>query len=133
MILIVVVDDRNGMMFNHRRQSQDRILREKILELPAGRKLWVNSYTANQFKGEDSRLVIDESFFEKAEKEDFCFAEDSLPSADMINKLILFKWNRKYPGDFFFDIDISSWKLIKKNEFAGSSHSKITMEVYNHE
>ena len=37
MILIVCVDDHNGMMFNHRRQSQDRILRGDILEL-TGRK-----------------------------------------------------------------------------------------------
>ena len=33
MVLIVCVDDHNGMMFNHRRQSQDRILRADILNL----------------------------------------------------------------------------------------------------
>ena len=33
MIIIAAVDDRNGMMFNHRRQSQDKVLREKILSL----------------------------------------------------------------------------------------------------
>ena len=37
MILIVCVDDHNGMMFNHRRQSQDRILRGDILELTEGK------------------------------------------------------------------------------------------------
>ena len=31
MIVCVVVDDNNGMSFNNRRQSQDRILRENIL------------------------------------------------------------------------------------------------------
>ena len=38
MILIVCVDDHNGMMFNHRRQSQDRVLRADILELTDGKK-----------------------------------------------------------------------------------------------
>ena len=33
MILIVAVDDRNGMTFNHRRQSQDKRLRERILSI----------------------------------------------------------------------------------------------------
>ena len=37
MVLIVCVDDHNGMMFNHRRQSQDRILRGDILELTEGK------------------------------------------------------------------------------------------------
>lgn len=29
MIIIVTTDERSGMQFNHRRQSQDRILRER--------------------------------------------------------------------------------------------------------
>ena len=43
MILIVCVDDHNGMMFNHRRQSQDRILRGDILELTEGKILWMDA------------------------------------------------------------------------------------------
>ena len=45
MIVIVAVDDRNGMMFNRRRQSQDRVLREHILDMTVGKKLWMNHYT----------------------------------------------------------------------------------------
>ena len=33
MIVITVIDDNMGMMFNNRRQSQDCILREQILAL----------------------------------------------------------------------------------------------------
>lgn len=32
MIVICVMDDHGGMLFNHRRQSQDRILRARILQ-----------------------------------------------------------------------------------------------------
>lgn len=132
MILIVAVDDGNGMMFNHRRQSQDSVLREKILSMTAGKKLWINSYTAKQFKeGERiSHLVVDDGFLSKAGADDFCFAEDCLPDVAKVGKLVLFKWNRKYPGDFYFDYDLSSWGLAESEEFAGSSHEKITMEVY---
>ena len=49
MILIVCVDDHNGMMFNHRRQSQDRILRGDILELAEGKILWMDAYSKKQF------------------------------------------------------------------------------------
>ena len=40
MIIMVCVDDNNGMMFNKRRQSQDRVLRQRMLELAGEKKLW---------------------------------------------------------------------------------------------
>ena len=52
MKIIVCVDNQNGMMFNHRRQSQDRVLRKRILELTGGKKLWMNAYSQKQFTGE---------------------------------------------------------------------------------
>ena len=51
MILIVAVDDRNGMTFNHRRQSQDKRLRERILSMTKNGKLWMNAYSHKQFVG----------------------------------------------------------------------------------
>ena len=42
---MVCVDDNLGMAFNHRRQSQDRVLRRKMLERTAGRPLWMSPYS----------------------------------------------------------------------------------------
>lgn len=39
MKLIVCMDDKNGMAFNHRRQSRDRVLAERIMELTENAKL----------------------------------------------------------------------------------------------
>lgn len=47
MIVMVCVDDKNGMMFNKRRQSQDRVLRQHMLELAGDKKLWMNAYSRN--------------------------------------------------------------------------------------
>lgn len=137
--LIVVVDENNGMMFNHRRQSQDRVLREKILFMTSGKKLWMNAYTYKQF--EDCTLTTliqkDDHFLDKAEKGEYCFVENKKVDSyrDKIEKIILYKWNSRYPGDFFFDIDLrdGSWRLKDTEEFAGASHEKITMEVYERE
>ena len=43
MILIAAVDDRGGLTFNRRRQSQDRILRQQILSMTAGENVsgWI--------------------------------------------------------------------------------------------
>lgn len=49
MIVMVCVDDKNGMMFNKRRQSQDRVLRQHMLELAGDKKLWMNAYSRKQF------------------------------------------------------------------------------------
>ena len=132
MIVIAAVDDGGGMMFNHRRQSQDRILREHILEMSGGR-LWMNQYSSGQFSGAEG-LRVDDDFLEKAGDGEFCFVEDRplSPCADRIERVILFKWNRNYPGDFHFDLDVAAppWKLLEISEFPGFSHEKITKEVY---
>ena len=49
---------------------------------------------------------------------------------DRLEKLIIFRWNRKYPADFWLDVDLGDWKLIEAEEFPGNSHEKITQETY---
>ena len=43
---------------------------------------------------------------------------------------IVFWWNRHYPPDRKFDLDLSKWNKVSEEEFAGYSHEKITKEVY---
>ena len=135
MVVMVCLDDKNGMMFNARRQSKDKILRERIAELVGGSKLWMNAYSAKQFDAEQlPNIQIDEEFLQKAETGEFCFVENQrLADAEQqIEKLVVFRWNRVYPADQFLDLDITfgSWKILEQAEFAGHSHEKITMEVY---
>ena len=128
---IVCVDDRMGMLFNHRRQSQDRILREYLLQLVGENRLLMNEYSGKQFNPAEN-ICISPNFLEEAREEDFCFIEDQplLPYTEQLDSLILCRWNRNYPGDFFLDLDLSGWKLTSSEEFPGSSHDKITVEVY---
>ncbi len=138
MILIVAADDTYGLTFNRRRQSQDSVLRQNILELCGEQPLWVNAYTARQFSAEQAeKLMIAEDFLEQAQAGDFCFLENvsALPYIDRLEQVILFRWNRRYPADFHFDIPLTEpeWILDSTEDFAGSSHEKITKEVYRHE
>ena len=76
MILIVCVDDDNGMMFNHRRQIQDRVLRERVLGMTAGSRLWMNHYTEKQFATENApQINVDDGFLNEAAPGDYCFVE----------------------------------------------------------
>lgn len=135
MILIIAVDDDYGMMFHNRRQSQDRVLREKILGLIGGKCLWMNPYTKKQFTeiGDTAQIHVEDGFLEKVPLGDYCFVENEPVSSyeDQIEKIVLFKWNRKYPSDFYLDIHLQdNWEIVSTVEFAGYSHDKITMEVY---
>lgn len=133
MILITCVDDAGGLLFNKRRQSQDRILRKEILAQTSGQKLWMDAYTAALFEGETASIEVAEDFLQKAGLGEYALLQDreATPYLDRIEKIVLYHWNRSYPGDFFFDIDLTKdWHCIFTREFAGSSHDKITEEVY---
>ncbi len=128
MTLIVCLDDRNGMLFNRRRQSQDSILCQHITEF-AGEKLLVNEYSAKLFP--KARVCPDP--LGCAREGDFCFVEDLdvLPFLEKAGKLIVFRWNRHYPADVTFPSEVlENWKLLERMEFPGSSHENITREVY---
>lgn len=138
MNVIAVIDDGGGLMFNHRRQSQDRVLRDRILQLSDGSRLWMNAYTRKQFADIESEahITVDEDFLEKAGAGEYCFIENAplLPLLGRVERVILFHWNRAYPSDIKFDLDLSTpfWNLVETDEFPGSSHEKITEEVYVH-
>lgn len=77
MTLILCVDDRGGLSFNGRRQSQD--------------------------------------------------PETALERAD---RLVLYRWGRRYPADRRLDLPPKGWRLEGRTEFPGRSHDMITKEIY---
>lgn len=132
MVVIACIDDNCGLMFNNRRQSRDRVVIEKIVNMADG-QLWMNNYSYPLFeKMGQSRINVDDAFLNEAAEGDYCFIENcSLkPYEKYIEKIILFKWNRIYPADLHFDISLANWALSQSQEFVGNSHELITMEVY---
>lgn len=134
MRVIVCVDEAGGMSFANRRQSQDRMLRERLLERTAGAKLWMRPYSAKQFDPQQEILAA-ENYLQLAGEDDWCFVEteDLTPWADRIRRLVVYRWNRRYPADLKFPEQLFSrrWRLESSREFAGFSHETITEEVYS--
>lgn len=131
MNIIVCVDNRNGMMFNRRRLSSDSLLKQNIFDMLQGDKLWMNSYSSKQFTEEYPGIKVCDDYIHQANNDEYCFVEnpDDLINAK-IGQIVIYRWNRDYPADKFFNIDISDRTLISTEEFAGSSHERITKEVY---
>ena len=134
MRLIICLDDKNGMSFNGRRQSMDKVLREKLLERVGTEKLWLSPYSARQFTQLQDNMIADQAFLQKAEKQDTCFVEtqDVSDYISQFDQLIIYRWNRVYPAELHFPMNYVdfAWKLICKTEFAGNSHPTITEEIY---
>ncbi len=135
MILIAALDNSDGLLFNQRRQSQDRLLRQHILALIGPEKLFLNEYSADLFATEakPEQLHISEHFLTEAGPGQYCLIENVSVQdyKDKVEKIIIFRWNRDYPADFYFDIDLQqNWQLESSADFVGSSHDKITEETY---
>lgn len=135
MNIIICLDDDNGMMFNKRRQSQDRILRADLKEFIKDKDLYMNNYSYKLYKDIDNgNIKVSENFLEQCTENDFCLVEDKLLNnyINKINNIIIYKWNRIYPSDLYFDINLisNSWELLETKEFEGSSHEKITRIIY---
>ena len=128
MILIACVDDNMGMAFNHRRQSQDRILRQRLLERVGAAKLWMSPYSARQFDALLENVLVSEHFLSEAGAGEYCFAELCCP--DDAEGVVLYRWNRSYPTDMHFTLDLTGFRLTERTDFAGFSHPKITEEIY---
>lgn len=132
MILTACIDDRGGMLFHRRRQSQDRLLRQDLLMEASGRPLWLNAYSLRQFSPPPENLRCAEDFPDRAGSGELCFFEDVDPAPwlDKAESILLYHWNRRYPADLYFPLPLEGWRLARREEFAGSSHEKIIKEVY---
>ena len=134
MRLIICVDEDDGLSFGGRRQSRDSVLRDRILELTKGNLLWMDTYSAGLFADVENLICVSDSCLEQAGEEDWCFAEmqDLVPFASKVNTLVIYRWNRRYPSDRKLPVALllECPRLVSRRDFAGSSHEKITEEVY---
>ena len=123
------------MMFNKRRPSQDKLLRVSIKELVKGKTLFMNEYSYKLYKDiNNENIIVSENYLDECENDNFCLVENKPLNnyIEKIDNIIIYKWNRIYPSDLYFDVDIKNeqWELIETEEFQGSSHEKITKETY---
>lgn len=131
MKIAVCIEKSGGMLFNNRRVSKDSILQQKLLEYVGEGKLYLNEYSAKQFETTE-HLNVSDDFLNVASDEDICFIENVEIPMEKVTQVYLFQWNRDYPADTYFDYNLKDlgFKKVRSEDFAGSSHKKITLEVY---
>ena len=133
MIVIVCLDDKKGMMFNYRRQSRDQAVTDRIQKICTGKKLWMNPYSDQLYGSlEGTDIVVENDFLSLAGSGEICLVESDrlMPFIEEIEQVIIYRWNRTYPADVYPDLDLSQWERRERHEFPGTSHEKITEEIY---
>ncbi len=132
MKIFVCLDDHNGLCFNHRRQSMDRVVRKKMLELTKGAPLFMSPYSFGQFEDTPAQIVVDEHFLKNMTAQDFGFVESCAFSFEDVSEIFIFRWNRIYPADVTLNLQPldKNFSLVSTEDFPGNSHEKITLLHY---
>ena len=134
MHIIVCLDDFGGMLFNFRRQSRDRMLIDDVIMDLGYKKICISEFSKILFASHEGRYEIVEDFSTIPDSDSVCFIEnvDVKPFIDKIDTVTLYHWNRVYPRDFVFDINLEKegFSLVSSCEFEGYSHENIRKEVY---
>lgn len=130
MRLFICLDDGNGMAFNSRRQSRDSVMLSDMARLVGDGVLAVSEYSAPLLAGLGLRLSVScTPYADKAA--DDCFIElEPPPPGARFSELVLYHWNRRYPADVYFKADMSSFKLCEQSSLTGTSHERITREIW---
>jgi hypothetical protein len=133
MKIIVCLDDYGGMTFNFRRQSRDRVLISDLISELGDKKLYILEYSEMLFEEYQGRYEVIDDFSEVPD-DGICFVENVgvKPYIDRISAVTVYNWNRVYPRDLVFDIDLEKegFSLMSSREFQGYSHENIRKEVY---
>ena len=134
MTVIVCIDNAGGMLFNKRRQSKDKLLLEDIKRLSGSKEILISPFSEKLISTSGIPYRVLECPLREGGGSDILFVENFhlKEYIDIIDTLIIYKWNRDYPSDFYLDIDTKKdgFRIKSRREFKGNSHEKITREDY---
>ena len=129
----VALDEREGMTIFGKRQSRDRVLIADFVTSMGDTPIYISPFSKVIFEPHKEVNIVEDPFHDSCEG-GACFIENYHLShyIDMIGTLIIYRWNELYPSDVRFDLDVTAagFKLVESYDFEGSSHAKITKEVY---
>lgn len=132
MTCYVCVDDSGGMGFNHRRQSRDVCVLADI-QRGIGDVLTIDVFSQSLVKEAGIPYVLAPEDLTTLPQDAHFFLE-CRPAREALaaDTIVLYRWNRRYPADTHWDVDLAQqgYTLLDTTEFPGKSHDTITKEVY---
>lgn len=134
MTVFVCIDDRGGMLFGGRRQSRDSALISDMASTVGDNLLYISDFSERLIENSEMSAVCVPYPLDSAGEGDFVFNESFHLNGHLskIKRLVIYKWNKKYPYDFALDTvpERAGFRLVESYDFVGTSHDKITKEIY---
>lgn len=131
--IIVCLSNKKGMLFNNRRQSRDSKVFEDISSYLQG-ELMIDKFSEKLISTTNLPYKIFENPVTECNADSILFIENRSVKEilSQLDRVIVYWWNRDYPSDFGFDIDLNQegFNSVSVVEFEGSSHEKITKEIF---
>ena len=144
MKIVFVLDQKNGMMFNRRRQSFDQAIIKKIVEdvNEVEGRLWVSDYSKELFASYDvNTMPLEEFDLSKVSDNDVVYVENigvdleaMIANKEMSVELDFYRWDKVYPSDkkMIFTKEMLDAFFVKDSyEMSGETHDVISVEVWN--
>lgn len=126
--LMICTDDDNGMSLFNRRLSTDAILYQRLAELAAGRTIHMSPYSAPLFKSVKAQVDVRDDFMNATDG--FFFVERGDVDQTAFDRVLLVRWNRRYPSDRRFSVDPRLFRKMESTDIVGAAHDRITLETY---
>lgn len=125
MRVFMCLDQKDGLLFNDRRQSRDREVVADIEKTIGHEEIGMSEYSAKLFEGHDNIVVTDDL----KDCRNVFLEKDDLDLLDF-DELIIYRWDKVYPADARLTFDYKSMTLKDVSVITGYSHDKIIKEVY---
>ena len=132
MTFYLCLDDRNGMRFNNRRQSRDALVLEDIRS-SVNQELTIEPFSETLVAQSGIPYVLAPEDWTTLPPDAHFFLETGPHNAaELADTLVVYRWNRHYPADVFWNVNYADlgYSLAEIREFPGTSHDRITKEVY---
>lgn len=144
MKIVFVLDQKNGMMFNYRRQSFDQAILKKIVNdvNEVEGRLWLSDYSKELFASYDVNMMPLEEFgLSKVNDNDVVYVENidvdleaMIANKEVSIELNFYRWDKVYPSDkkMTFTKELLDAFFVKDSyEMSGETHDVISVEVWN--
>lgn len=132
MVIVACIDKSGNIALNTNGQLNHIIFLIRLKVVSNEALLYMNCNSSQQF-GYYPMKMIDDNFLDIAGEDSYCFVEDTdvTPYIDCIDKIILYKWNKKFSSRLKFDKSIlNKFSIVSKKSFYGESFLKISEVVY---
>ena len=127
--LVVCTDERAGLSFTNRRLSSDKALYPWLASgLAPGESIHMAPYSAPLFKSVNASVDARDDFM--TAEEGFFFVERGDVDQSAFDRVILVRWNRRYPSDRRFKVDSAMFRKLESTDLVGAAHDRITIETY---